>query len=82
MLGTKNPNQIRFGFLDFYPAGAVQVILPFPFSKGRMTVAAEADFQSRHAIFPNNQASFIHQLSVRGRHINREHRRVNSKAAG
>jgi hypothetical protein len=29
----------------FYPAGAVQVIFPFPFNKGRMTVAAEADFQ-------------------------------------
>ena len=29
----------------FYPAGAVQVNLPFPFGKGRMTVVAEADFQ-------------------------------------
>jgi hypothetical protein len=35
----------RFGFLDFYPAGAVQVDLPFPFGKRRMTVAAESDFQ-------------------------------------
>jgi hypothetical protein len=68
--------------LKFYPADAVQAILPFPFGKGWMTVAAEADFQSRHAIFPNNQASFVHQLSVRGRHLSREHRRVNSKAAG
>src|SRR5262249_45115899 len=47
-----------------------------------MTVAAEADFQSRRAIFRTNQASFVYQLSVRGRHLNREHRRANSKAAG
>jgi hypothetical protein len=67
--------------LKFYPTGAVQVILPFPFGKGRMTVAAKADFQSRRAISRNNQASSIHQLSVRGLHLNREHRRVNSKAA-
>jgi hypothetical protein len=33
------------GFLDFYPTGAVQVNLPFPFGKRRMTVAAKADFQ-------------------------------------
>jgi hypothetical protein len=80
---TKNPNRFfRSGFLDFYPTGAVQVILPFPFSKGRMTVDAEADFQRRRAISRTNQASFVHQLSVRGRHLNREHRRVNSKAAG
>src|SRR5215510_10390778 len=46
-----------------------------------MTVAAEADFQSRRAIFRTNQASFVYQLSVRGRHLNREHRRANSKAA-
>ena len=31
--------------LNFYPTGAVQVNLPFPFVKGRMTVGAEADFQ-------------------------------------
>src|SRR6266404_4636828 len=66
----------------FYPTGAVQVNLPFPFSKGRMTVAAEADFQRRRAIFRNNQASCIHQLSVRGLRLILEHRRVNSKAAG
>ena len=79
---TKKPEPIsRFGF-KFYPAGAVQVILPFPFGKGRMTVAAEADFQSRRAISRNNQASYVHQLSVRGLHLNREHRRANSKAAG
>src|SRR5262249_15111211 len=53
-----------------------------PFGKGWMTVAAEADFQSRRAIFRTNQASFVYQLSVRGRHLNREHRRANSKAAG
>jgi len=68
-------------FPKFYPAGAVQVILPFPFVKGRMTVTAKSDFQSRRAISRNNQASFVHQLSVRGLHLNREHRRVNSKAA-
>jgi hypothetical protein len=32
-------------FPKFYPTGAVQVNLPFPFGKGGMTVAAEADFQ-------------------------------------
>jgi hypothetical protein len=32
-------------FPRFYPTGAVQVILPFPFGKGWMTVDAEADFQ-------------------------------------
>jgi hypothetical protein len=75
--------EIRLGhFLKFYPTGAVQVNLPFPFVKGRMTVAAEADFQRRHAIFRNNQASSVHQLSVRGLRLNREHRRANSKAAG
>jgi len=31
--------------LKFYPTGAVQVNLPFPFGKRRMTVAAESDFQ-------------------------------------
>jgi len=41
-----------------------------------MTVVAEADFQWRRVIFRTNQASSIHQLSVRGRHLNREHRRV------
>ena len=66
----------------FYPAGAVQVILPFPFRKGWMTVAAESDFQSRHVILRTNQASVFRQLSVRGRHLNREHRRANLKAAG
>jgi hypothetical protein len=38
-------NSIRAFTQKFYPAGAVQVNLPFPFGKGRMTVAAEADFQ-------------------------------------
>jgi hypothetical protein len=33
------------GISKFYPAGAVQVILPFPFVKGWMTVAAKSDFQ-------------------------------------
>jgi hypothetical protein len=42
-----------------------------------MTVAAESDFQSRPAIFRTNQASVFRQLSVRGRHLNREHRRAN-----
>src|SRR5438445_6237290 len=42
-----------------------------------MTVAAESDFQSRPAIFRTNQASIFRQLSVRGRHLNREHRRAN-----
>jgi len=78
----KNPNRKSGSGFKFYPAGAVQVILPFPFGKGWMTVAAKADFQSRRAIFRNHQASFVHQLSVRGLHLNREHRRANSKAAG
>ena len=53
-----------------------------------MTVAAESDFQLRPVIFRTNQASVFRQLSVRGRHLNREHRRANvknirdSKAAG
>ncbi len=47
-----------------------------------MTVAAESDFQSRPVIFRTNQASVFRQLSVRGRHLNREHRRANWKAAG
>jgi hypothetical protein len=47
-----------------------------------MTVAAESDFQSRPVILRTNQASVFRQLSVRGRHLNREHRRANSKAAG
>jgi len=63
-------------FWKFYPAGAVQVNLPFPFDKGRMTVAAKADFQWRRAISRNNQASCVLQLSVRGLRLNREHRRV------
>ena len=42
-----------------------------------MTVAGASDFQSRPAIFRTNQASVFRQLSVRGRHLNREHRRVN-----
>ena len=42
-----------------------------------MTVAAESDFQSRPVIFRTNQASVSRQLSVRGRHLNREHRRAN-----
>jgi hypothetical protein len=42
-----------------------------------MTVAAEFGFQSRPVILRTNQASMFHQLSVRGRHLNREHRRVN-----
>jgi hypothetical protein len=46
-----------------------------------MTVAAESDFQSRPAIFRTNQASVFRQLSVRGRHLNREHRRANVCAA-
>ena len=73
----KPGSKSRSGFLKFYPAGAVQVILPFPFRKGWMTVAAESDFQSRPAIFRTNQASVFRQLSVRGRHLNREHRRAN-----
>src|SRR5436309_14171005 len=69
-------------FPKFYPTGAVQVNLPFPFGKRRMTVAAESDFQRRHVILRTNQASMLNQLSVRGRHLNLEHRRVNSIAAG
>jgi hypothetical protein len=42
-----------------------------------MTVAAESDFQSRPVILRTNQASVFRQLSVRGRHLNREHRRAN-----
>ncbi len=42
-----------------------------------MTVAAESDFQSRPVIFRTNQASVFRQLSVRGHHLNREHRRAN-----
>jgi hypothetical protein len=42
-----------------------------------MTVAAEFGFQSRPVILRTNQASMFRQLSVRGRHLNREHRRVN-----
>src|SRR6266849_10668325 len=49
----------RFGFLDFYPTGAVQANHPFPFGKRRMTVAAESDFQRRPVIFRTNQASYI-----------------------
>jgi len=44
-LGTKNPNQILGSGFKFYPTDAVQVNLPFPFGKRRMTVAAESDFQ-------------------------------------
>src|SRR5205085_4400633 len=74
----KNPDRnLDPGSWKFYPAGAVQVILPFPFRKGWMTVAAESDFQSRPVIFRTNQASVFRQLSVRGRHLNREHRRAN-----
>jgi hypothetical protein len=61
----------------FYPAGAVQVNSPVPFSERVETVAAESDFQSRPVIFRTNQASVFRQLSVRGRHLNREHRRAN-----
>src|SRR2546428_8072483 len=77
VIKEKPESKCRFGFLKFYPAGAVQVILPFPFRKGWMTVAAESDFQSRPVIFRTNQASVFRQLSVRGRHLNREHRRAN-----
>jgi hypothetical protein len=36
----KNPDRkVDPGFWNFYPAGAVQVDLPFPFGKRRMTVA-------------------------------------------
>jgi len=42
-----------------------------------MTVAAESDFQLRPVILRTNQASVFRQLSVRGRHLNREHRRAN-----
>jgi len=55
---------------------------PVPFCEGRMTIAAESDFQSRPAILRINQASLFNQLSVRGRHLNLEHRRVNLKTAG
>jgi len=48
---TKNPDrELDPGFSNFYPAGAVQVDLPFPFGKRRMTVAGASDFQSRRAI--------------------------------
>jgi len=52
------------------------VDLPFPFGKRRMTVAAESDFQLRPVILRTNQASLFRQLSVRGCHLNLEHRRV------
>jgi len=38
------PKKSGSGF-KFYPTGAVQAILPFPFDKGRTTVAAKADVQ-------------------------------------
>src|SRR5262249_22537048 len=76
-ISEKNPDRNSTRVFKFYPAGAVQVILPFPFRKGWMTVAAESDFQSRRVIFRTNQASVFRQLSVRGRHLNREHRRAN-----
>jgi hypothetical protein len=74
---TKNPDRDFDPGFKFYPAGAVQVNFPFPFRKGWMTAAAESDFQSRPVIFHTNQASVFRQLSVRGRHLNREHRRAN-----
>jgi hypothetical protein len=58
IMSTKKPEPIsRSGFLKFYPTDAVQVDLPFPFGKRRMTVAAESDFQLRPVIFPSNLAS-------------------------
>jgi hypothetical protein len=39
------------GLLNYYPAGAVKVDIPFPFGNGRTTVASASDFQLRHVIF-------------------------------
>ena len=46
-LGSEQKTRTDFSIrvLKFYPTGAVQVNLPFPFGKRRMTVAAESDFQ-------------------------------------
>jgi len=53
----KNPDLNFDPGLKCYPANAVQADHPFPFSNGRMTVAAASDFQSRPAIFCDNPAS-------------------------
>ena len=64
-------------FTKFLPRWCRSGVSPVPFRKGWMTVAAEFGFQSRPVILRTNPASMFHQLSVRGRHLNREHRRVN-----
>ena len=66
----------------FYPTGAVQVNLPFPFGKRRMTVAADLTSNKGLSFSAPTKPPLFRQLSVRGRHLNLEHRRVNSKAAG
>ena len=38
------------GHSKFYPAGAVEAVIPSPFGNGRTTVAAGSDFQLRHVI--------------------------------
>ena len=49
----KRPDYSKPGrFLEYYPADAVKVDIPFPFGNGRTTVAGASDFQLRHVIFP------------------------------
>jgi len=71
-------SKTRFGHLKFYPAGAVEVNLPFPFGNGRTTVAGASDFQLRPVMFSEVRPSLL-QLQYRfGDHTwNLEHRRVN-----
>jgi hypothetical protein len=64
-------------FTRFYPAGAVQVDLPFPFGKRRMTVTAVPDFQLRPVILRATKPPYFVNYRFGDVTYNLEHRRVN-----
>jgi len=75
---TKNPDLNFDPGLKCYPANAVQADHPFPFSNGRMTVAAASDFQLRPVMF-SGRPSLLKLVNYRFGNPtgNLEHRRVN-----
>ena len=77
----KPGSKIRSGFLKSYPADAVQVDHPFPFSNGRMTVVAASDFQLRPVMFCGRHSLLVSSNSGSGiTPRNLEHRRVNVRS--
>src|SRR5947209_1732035 len=74
---TKNPATcLQVAGSKFYPAGAVQVNLPFPFGNGGRPSRERLTSNQGMSSSLVTQPPWVFEVSVRGPHLNLEHRRV------